>query len=62
MSFNFDSTGLELPPLNQAPLNQEAIDILNSNATGYNQGGIASINTDPYYDQLKKTNSFMGGF
>ena len=57
LSFNFDSTGLELPPLNQ-----EAIDILNSNATGYNQGGIASINTDPYYDQLKQTNSFMGGF
>ena len=54
---NFDSTGLELPPLNQ-----EAIDILNSNATGYNQGGIASLNTDPYYDQLRQTNNFMGGF
>jgi len=37
LSFNFDSTGLELPPLNQ-----EAIDILNSNATGYNQGGEVS--------------------
>ena len=57
LSFNFDSTGLELPPLNQ-----EAIDILNSNATGYNQGGIASLNTDPYYDQLRQTNNFMGGF